>query len=417
MSDYYVSSGSPAAGAPGNSAPIRSQYDLISAGFDKLPALTGATLEIVRVNAGETALESITSAALAAALKPDLLEVADAVDDAASVAATVTHTTSGTPATGIGVGLAFAAETSASNNEIGMVLEAVTTVVTGGLEDFDLVAKLMAAGATAAEAMRVTSTGIFSLAGNIIISGADLAGQITGSSLTSLGTIGSLVATSAAISGGTIDNTAIGGTTACTIDDTIIGGTTAVAGSFTTLSGTTSITGPDSGQWNSTGMVIGVGKVYNIGLSTVLNATTLGTAVVTSSLETVATIGTGVWEGTDVAVAHGGTGVSTLTDNGILLGSGTGAITAMTAMAKGSLVVGATAADPTALAVGATNGFGLAVDSGEATGLIWQAINAATVASATQSTGVTHDYLTAAQFVTAQGVGLVANTAYFIIAA
>ena len=46
------------------------------------------------------------------------------------------------------------------------------------------------------------------------------------------------------------------------------------------------------------------------GVST-LSATTLGAAVVSSSLTTLGTIGTGVWEATDVAVAHGGTGAST----------------------------------------------------------------------------------------------------------
>ncbi len=49
-------------------------------------------------------------------------------------------------------------------------------------------------------------------------------------------------------------------------------------------------------------------KINNV---SVLNATTLGTSVVTSSLTAVGTVGTGVWEATDVAVAHGGTGAST----------------------------------------------------------------------------------------------------------
>jgi hypothetical protein len=54
--------------------------------------------------------------------------------------------------------------------------------------------------------------------------------------------------------------------------------------------------------------------------------------------------------GTDVAVADGGTGASTLTDGGILLGSGTAAITAMDALADGSIVVGDGTTDPVALA-------------------------------------------------------------------
>ena len=76
--------------------------------------------------------------------------------------------------------------------------------------------------------------------------------------------------------------------------------------------------------------------------------------------------------GTDVAVADGGTGASSLTDGGILLGSGTGAITALAALAKGSVVVGDGATDPVALAVG-SNTHVLTADSSEASGVKWAA--------------------------------------------
>ena len=75
----------------------------------------------------------------------------------------VQHTTTGTPANGIGVGLYFVQETSSLNNETGMIFEALTTDVTGTSEDFDFVLKLMAAGAAAAEKFRVTSTGVVTL--------------------------------------------------------------------------------------------------------------------------------------------------------------------------------------------------------------------------------------------------------------
>ena len=52
--------------------------------------------------------------------------------------------------------------------------------------------------------------------------------------------------------------------------------------------------------------------------------------------------------GTDVPVADGGTGASTLTDGGILLGSGTGAITAMSVLADGEMIVGDGTTDPVA---------------------------------------------------------------------
>ena len=52
--------------------------------------------------------------------------------------------------------------------------------------------------------------------------------------------------------------------------------------------------------------------------------------------------------GTDLAVAQGGTGASSLTDGGILLGSGTNAITAMSVLSDGQMIVGDGTTDPVA---------------------------------------------------------------------
>jgi len=67
-----------------------------------------------------------------------------------------------------------------------------------------------------------------------------------------------------------------------------------------------------------------------------------------TGITAVGTIATGVWQGTDIGVAYGGTGVSTLTDGGILLGSGTGAITAMAVLTDGQMIVGNGSTDPVA---------------------------------------------------------------------
>jgi len=50
-----------------------------------------------------------------------------------------------------------------------------------------------------------------------------------------------------------------------------------------------------------------------------------------------------------LSVAQGGTGAASLTDGGILLGSGTGAITAMSVLADGQIVIGDGTTDPTTL--------------------------------------------------------------------
>ena len=67
-----------------------------------------------------------------------------------------------------------------------------------------------------------------------------------------------------------------------------------------------------------------------------------------ANLTTVGTITSGTWQGTTVAVDQGGTGATTLTDGGVLLGSGTGAITAMGALSDGEMIVGDGTTDPVA---------------------------------------------------------------------
>ncbi len=57
---------------------------------------------------------------------------------------------------------------------------------------------------------------------------------------------------------------------------------------------------------------------------------------------------------TDLAVADGGTGASTLTDGGILLGSGTSAITATAVLGDGEILIGDGTTDPVALDIGSS---------------------------------------------------------------
>jgi hypothetical protein len=76
------------------------------------------------------------------------------------------------------------------------------------------------------------------------------------------------------------------------------------------------------------------GKAYRINNTSVLNATTLGTNVVNSSLTSVGIIGTGSWQGTRILGQYGGTGVDnsgkTITLGGNLTTSGAYATTLTT---------------------------------------------------------------------------------------
>jgi hypothetical protein len=76
------------------------------------------------------------------------------------------------------------------------------------------------------------------------------------------------------------------------------------------------------------------GKAYYIAGNSVLNATTLGSGVVSSSLTSVGTIATGTWQGTVVDSTYGGTGVN---NGGRTITLNTGNLT-ITAPAGGSSV-------------------------------------------------------------------------------
>ena len=139
------------------------------------------------------------------------------------------------------------------------------------------------------------------------------------------------------------------------------------------------------------------GTGYDVNGTSVLTATTLGSTVVNSSLTSVGTIGTGTWEGTVIAadyggtgqdfsassgaisvssgtfsagtlsVANGGTGATTLTDGGILLGSGTAAITATAQPTDGQLLIGSTGGDPVLATLTAGDGVTITNASGAIT--------------------------------------------------
>ena len=84
--------------------------------------------------------------------------------------------------------------------------------------------------------------------------------------------------------------------------------------------------------------------------------TIASTYVGQTSITTLGTIATGTWEGTTVAVDQGGTGATSLTDGGVLLGSGTGAITATSVLGDGEILIGDASGDPATLDVGSSSG-------------------------------------------------------------
>jgi len=70
---------------------------------------------------------------------------------------------------------------------------------------------------------------------------------------------------------------------------------------------------------------------------------------------------------TDLAVTEGGTGAATLTDHGILLGSGTGAITALVEATNGQIPIGSTGNDPVLATLTAGTGITITNAAGSVT--------------------------------------------------
>jgi len=84
---------------------------------------------------------------------------------------------------------------------------------------------------------------------------------------------------------------------------------------------------------------IASGKEYRIAGTKVLDATSLGSAVVSSSLTSVGTIGTGVWNGTTIGTLYGGTGQTTYTVGQLLIGKTDGTLAKSTLNAGSNISI------------------------------------------------------------------------------
>jgi hypothetical protein len=149
-----------------------------------------------------------------------------------------------------------------------------------------------------------------------------------------------LTAVNLVISGGlTVDGTTTTiNSTTLTVDDKNIelgsvdspDNTTADGGGIT-LKGATDKTfnwvNATSSWTSSEHMNLLTGKSYKINGTDVLSSTTLGSAVVNSSLTSVGTIATGTWNATTIATNKGGTGLTSFTSGGAVYATSTSALT------------------------------------------------------------------------------------------
>jgi hypothetical protein len=198
------------------------------------------------------------------------------------------------------------------------------------------------------------STTVTSTAAELNLVDGSIANTVVNSKAVIYGSAGQIAATTIATSG----NATVGGdltvtgsltvngsvstinSTTITVDDKNIElgsvynptDTTADGGGIT-LRGTTDKTilwlnATDSWTFNQN-IELAETYAYRINGASVLNATTLGSSVVTSSLTTVGTIATGTWSATEIAVTKGGTGLTSVAKGTVLVANDVNTITAL----------------------------------------------------------------------------------------
>lgn len=150
---------------------------------------------------------------------------------------------------------------------------------------------------------------------------------------------------------------------------------------------------------------IATGKEFKIAGTSVLSATTLGSAVVNSSLTSVGTIATGVWNGTTIAVSSGGTGQTSYTNGQLLIGNSTGNTLSKATLTAGSNITITNGAG--SIEIAGTAGTVTSVDVSGGTGLTatgGPVTSSGTISVSLDNTAVTAGSYTAADItVDAQG--------------
>ena len=150
---------------------------------------------------------------------------------------------------------------------------------------------------------------------------------------------------------------------------------------------------------------IASGKEFRIAGTKVLDATSLGSAVVTSSLTSVGTIATGVWNGTTIAVSSGGTGQTSYTNGELLIGNTTGNTLSKATLTAGSNITITNGAG--SIEIAGTAGTVTSVDVSGGTGLTatgGPVTSSGTISVSLDDTSVTAGSYTAADItVDAQG--------------
>ena len=303
MSNSYYTHGSfPSTGAQATSASMRSELDLITAGFDKLPTLTGNANKFVVVNSLGTLLE-VTSTLPAATVTDNAFTVQDNLDNTKTFQFQASGITTGTQRiytmpdatttlVGIDVTQTLTNKTinsssiGASTASTGAftTLSASSTVSGTGFSTY--LASPPAIGGTAAAAGTFTtlsSTGNTTIgdavADTITVNGQFVTGTILRSAQTATNTLalaaydtdGAAYTNLITLTASTTPTLALTSTGVGTINNMSIGATTASTGAFTTLSASSTVSGTGFSTYLASPPAIG-GTAAAAGAFTTLSA-------------------------------------------------------------------------------------------------------------------------------------------------
>ncbi len=245
------------------------------------------------------------------------------------------HNTTGTAGSGLGAALSFWGQAAEGTNQqlgriAGVVEQATTTAATFG----SYLSFWTVGTGGIQEKMRITSSGQLALATTTIPSG-----------------YGMNIATSTFVYGNlNVSNNSIFNNSSTT--NATLTNFWSTSGTITTLNSTNGTITNASTTYTTLPTFWGTtGNVTNL---TTTNASTTY-ATLPTFWSTTGTIGT-LNLTNALTVANGGTGASTLLDHGVLVGSGTDAITPLAAGTNGQLLVGSTGADPVFAALNCANG-------------------------------------------------------------
>ena len=226
-----------------------------------------------------------------------------------------------------------------------------TGLISGGSLDIDdVLINGTTIGHTDDTDLMTLSNGTLTIAGEISVTTLDIGGTNVTSTAAELNILDGVTSTASELN-------ILDGVTSTATELNIIDGDTGA--STVTLADADRVVVNDAGTMKQVALT-SFETYFETALDTLSNVTTVGT------------IGTGVWEATDVAVAHGGTGASSLTANGVLIGNGTSAVTAVDMSTKGHILIGDGSGNPQALGVGSDD-YILTADSSAGTGVAWKA--------------------------------------------